>query len=88
MDLFVARYPKRIRKTIDLVNYTITLILTAVLCWRTFVETGNVKLFGLTSAYIEVPKYPFYAIAAIGWGCFCIATIGIIIETIREGKNS
>ena len=87
VDLFVARYPKRTRKTIDIANYTITLILTAVLCWRTFVETGNVKLFGLVSAYIEVPKYPFYAIAAIGWGCFFIATIGIIIETIREDKN-
>ena len=88
VDLIVARYPKRARNVIDIVNCTIALILTAVLFWQTFVETGNVKLFGLTSAYIGVPKYPFYAIAAIGWGCFFIAKTGILIETIREGKNS
>lgn len=88
VDLIVSHYPKRTQKIIDIVNYAITLIVTAVLCWRTFVETGNVKLFGLVSAYIEVPKYPFYAIAAIGWGCLFIATIGSIIETIREDKNS
>ncbi|MFC1581198.1 TRAP transporter small permease [Thermodesulfobacteriota bacterium] len=87
VDLFVARYPKRMQKIIDIINYTVALILTAVLCWRTFEEAANVKLFGLVSAYIEVPKYPFYAIAAIGWGCFFIATIGIIIEIIKEDIN-
>ena len=87
VDLIVARYSRRTQKIVDIVNYAIALILTAVLCWRTFMATLMVKLFGLTSAYIEVPKYPFYAIAAIGWGCFFIAIVGIMIERIKEDEN-
>jgi len=87
VDLFVARYPKRMQEIIIIFNHVIALILTAVLCWQTFGETKMVKLLGLTSAYIEVPKYPFYAVAAIGWGCFFIAIVGNIIKRTIEDET-
>lgn len=87
VDLFFARYPKRMQKIIIIFNHVIALILTAVLCWTTFEETKMVKLLGLSSAYIEVPKYPFYAIAAIGWGCFFVTSARHAFSRIKEDKT-
>jgi TRAP-type C4-dicarboxylate transport system permease small subunit len=87
VDLFVSRYPLGTQRVIDLMTYSVGLILVAAMCWRTFVTTFTVQQLGLTCAYIGLPKYPFYALAAFGWAVLFIAMAGLLVRNIKKGAE-
>ncbi len=87
VDLFVSHYPKPTQKIIDITIQTIGLIFVAFLCWRTFKTTLMVKTLGITCSYIGVPKYPFYAIATVGWFILALSIVSLLIKNLRDGLN-
>ncbi len=87
VDLFVSRYPRGRQRVIDLTMYGVGLILVAVMCWRTFVTTLTVQQLGLTCAYIGLPKYPFYALAAFGWAVLFVAMVSLLVKNITKGAE-
>ena len=87
VDLFVSRYSLGTQRVIDLMMYSVGLILVAVMCWRTFVTTLTVQQLGLTCAYIGLPKYPFYALAAFGWGVLFVAMASLLVRNVKKGAE-
>jgi TRAP-type C4-dicarboxylate transport system permease small subunit len=87
VDLFVSHYPPGSRRVIDLIVNSVGLILVAVMCWRTFVTTLTVQQLCITCAYIGVPKYPFYAMAAVGWAVLFIAMVSLFVKNLKEGAK-
>lgn len=87
VDLFVSRYPLGTQRVIDLLMNSVGLIVVAVMCWRTFLTTLTVQQLGLTCAYIGLPKYPFYALAAFGWAALFLTMAGLLVRDIREGAQ-
>jgi TRAP-type C4-dicarboxylate transport system permease small subunit len=87
VDLFVARYAPGTQRIIDLLIYIVGMILVAMICWRTFLTTLTVQELGLTCAYIDVPKYPFYALAAFGWAVLFVAMSSIFVKRIKDGAG-
>ena len=85
VDLFVARYAPGSQRIIDLFIYIVGMILVAMICWRTILASLTVKELGLTCAYIDVPKYPFYALAAFGWAGLFVAMSSIFVKIIKDG---
>jgi TRAP-type C4-dicarboxylate transport system permease small subunit len=84
VDLFVSRYSLGKQRVIDLMMYSVGLILVAAICWRTFVTTLTVQQLGLTCAYIGLPKYPFYALAAFGWAVLFLAMASLFVKDLKE----
>ena len=87
VDLFVARYTRGTQRIIDLLIYIVGMILVAMICWRTVLATLTVKELGLTCAYIDVPKYPFYALATFGWAGLFVAMFSIFVKRIKDGAE-
>lgn len=87
VDLFVSRYSKSTQKIIDITIQAIGLIFVAIFCWRTFMTTLMVKTLGITCSYIGVPKYPFYAIATVGWLALFLAMAGLYIKKFVNGSD-
>ena len=87
VDLFVSRYSPGTQRVIDLSVYAAGIILVATICWRTFMSTLTVHELGLTCAYIEVPKYPFYALTAFGWAVLFVAMVSLFIKRIKDGAE-
>jgi len=44
-----------------------------------------VKQLGITCSYIGVPKFPFYAIATVGWISLLLAMLGHLIKSLKDG---
>jgi TRAP-type C4-dicarboxylate transport system permease small subunit len=84
VDLFASRYSPAMQRVVDLMVYAAGLILVAIMCWRTSMATITVQKLGITCAYIEVPKYPFYALAAFGWAVLCLAMASLFIKRIKD----
>ena len=87
VELFVSRYTPGTQRVIDLIVYLVGLLLVGMICWRTTVEILTVKRLGLTCAYIEVPKFPFYALAAIGWTVLFVAMASLFVKRIKDGAQ-
>ena len=87
VELFASRYKPRTQRLIDLMVYFVGLIVVAGLCWCTLVTTMTVHRLGITCAYIGVPKYPFYALAAFGWAVLFVAMASLIIKRIKDGAE-
>ena len=87
VELFASRYKPRTQRLIDLMVYFVGLIVVAGLCWRTLVTTMTVHRLGITCAYIGVPKYPFYALAAFGWAVLFVAMASLFIKRIKDGAE-
>ena len=85
VDLFASRYSPGMQRVIDLMVYFVGLILVAIICWRTFAATLTVQQLGITCAYIDVPKYPFYALAALGWAVLFVAMASLFVKRIKDG---
>ena len=85
VDLFASRYQPGTQRVIDLIIYFVGLILVAVIGWRTVMSTLIVQDLGLTSAYIGVPKFPFYALAAFGWAVLFVAMASLLVKRIKDG---
>ena len=87
VDLFASRYPPGTQWVIDLIMNFVGLVLVAMMCWRPFVTTLTVQQLGLTCAYIGVPKYPFYALAAFGWAVLFVAIATLFVKRIKDGAE-
>ena len=87
VELFASRYKPGTQRVIDLIMYFIGMIMVAVTCWRTVMSTLRVMDFGITCSYIEVPKYPFYALAALGWAILFAAMASLFLKRIKDGAQ-
>lgn len=87
VDLFVSRYPRGAQKIIDIITIFIGMILVAIICWQTIMMTLTMQRLGITASYIKVPKYPFYALTAVGWAVFFWALVGYFIQRIRRSDE-
>lgn len=87
VDLVVARYSPRTQRIIDLIIYFVGMNLVAIICWRTFMATLTVHEFGLTCAYIGLPKFPFYGLATFGWAVLFVAMASILVKRIKDGAE-
>ena len=87
VDLFASRYPPGTQRVVDLIVYFIGMILVAITCWRTVMSTLIVMDLGITYSYIEVQKYPFYALAAFGWGVLFLAMASLFVRRIKDGAQ-
>ena len=85
VDLFASHYSPGTQRVVDLAVYFVGLILVAIMCWRTFLATLTVQQLGITCAYIGVPKYPFYALAAFGWAVLFVAMASLFAKRIKDG---
>ena len=87
VELFASRYAPGTQRAIDVGVYLVGLLLVGTICWRTFVTTLIVMDLGITCSYIEVPKYPFYALAAFGWAVLFVAMASLLVKRIKDGAK-
>ena len=87
VELFASRYTPGTQRVIDLMIYFVGMILVAMTCWRTVMSTLTVMDLGITCSYIEVQKYPFYALAAFGWAVLFVAMASLFVKRIKDGAK-
>ena len=87
VELFASRYTPGTQRVVDLMVYFVGMILVAMTCWRTVMATLTVKDLGITCSYIEIQKYPFYALAALGWAVLFVAMGSLFVKRIRDGAK-
>lgn len=88
IDALVIKLSKKIQGYLSCVTGAISLIVTALLVWQTYVQMMSVKGSELTSSVLQIPAFPFVIIAVIGtvllWIVFLIHLLEFILQVRAE----
>ena len=82
VDMISALLSPRLLKVSDIINYLIALSIVPLLGWRLLVQARFVQLQRTASSNLEIPAYPFYITAGVGYCLLGLVIIFLLIISI------
>jgi TRAP-type C4-dicarboxylate transport system permease small subunit len=81
VDILTEKFPKRINRILDGVNYFITTIFFAIVSWQVFVWGIKISKSGEVSETIKIIFHPFVYCVAVG---FVIFSFTLMIDFLKN----
>lgn len=82
VSLLVSHFPNKDQTIIDIITLTATLIICAIITWRSLLESISTYKSHISSSLLHLPYYPFKWIMTLGFGIFCLSIVALIAEKI------
>jgi TRAP-type C4-dicarboxylate transport system permease small subunit len=87
MELITERFPKRLQAFIDAFTNLLGLVAMVFLTWQLYAETVNARQIDFSSAILNIPAYPFFAVLAFSMGMMAVSLVVIIAGNIAKGVH-
>ena len=84
VDILTAKFPKRVNRVLDGINYFITMIFFAIISWQVFVWGMKISRSGEVSETLKIVFHPF--IYSVSFG-FAVFSLTLIIDFLKSFKN-
>ena len=82
VDMIVDLLPPRFKSIANCINFMIALSVVPLAAWQLFVHARVVQLERITSDNLEIPAYPFYALAGLGYGLLGLVMIVLLVKSL------
>lgn len=82
VDMIVDLLSPRLKSVADCINFMIALSVVPLAAWQLFVHARVVQIERITSDNLEIPAYPFYALAGLGFGILGLVMIVFFVQSI------
>lgn len=89
VDILSEKFPDPVKRVLDRVSYTLTLLFFSVVSWQTFVYGKRLLRTGELSETLKIAYYPFVFLVSIGFAVLALTILLDLIETVwtREEKK-
>jgi TRAP-type C4-dicarboxylate transport system permease small subunit len=84
VDILTAKFPKRVNRVLDGINYFITMIFFAIISWQVFVWGMKISRSGEVSETLKIVFHPF--IYSVSFG-FAVFSLTLIIDFLKNLKG-
>ena len=84
VDILTAKFPKRVNRVLDGINYFITMIFFAIISWQVFVWGMKISKSGEVSETLKIVFHPF--IYSVSFG-FAIFSLTLLIDFLKNLKS-
>jgi TRAP-type C4-dicarboxylate transport system permease small subunit len=84
VDILTEKFPKRINRVLDGINYFITTIFFAIVSWQVFVWGMKISRSGEVSETLKIVFHPF--IYGVSFG-FAVFSLTLIIDFLKNFKS-
>lgn len=84
VDILTAKFPKRVNRVLDGINYFITMIFFAIISWQVFVWGMKISRSGEVSETLKIVFHPF--IYSVSFG-FAVFSLTLMIDFIKNLKT-
>ena len=81
VDILTERFPKRVNRVLDGINYFVTTIFFGIVSWQVFVWGMKISRSGEVSETIKIIFHPF--IYCVGFG-FAVFSLTIMIDFLKN----
>jgi TRAP-type C4-dicarboxylate transport system permease small subunit len=87
VDILTERFPKRINRILDAVNYFITMIFFAIVSWQVFAWGIKIAKSGEVSETIKIIFHPFVYCVAIGFLVFSLTLLNDFLKSLQTKEE-
>lgn len=84
VDFLATLIPRKGQQVIDILNYLISLIILALITWKSVERGFEVMATKECSAILQIPVYPFMFLVALGSAALCIEYLKDIVNSCIE----
>jgi TRAP-type C4-dicarboxylate transport system permease small subunit len=84
VDILTEKFPKRVNRVLDGINYLITTIFFAIVSWQVFVWGMKISKSGEVSETLKIVFHPF--IYSVSFG-FAVFSLTLIIDFLKNLKK-
>src|SRR5512136_948915 len=75
VDILTEKFPKKVNRVLDGVNYFITMIFFAIISWQVFIWGMKISRSGEVSETLKIIFHPFIYSVAFGFAVFSLTLI-------------
>ncbi len=87
VDILTEKFPKRINRVLDGINYFITTIFFAIVSWQVFVWGMKISKSGEVSETLKIIFHPFIYSVAFGFAVFSLTLIIDFIKNLESKED-
>jgi TRAP-type C4-dicarboxylate transport system permease small subunit len=87
VDILTEKFPKRVNRVLDGINYLITTIFFAIVSWQVFVWGMKISKAGEVSETLKIIFHPIIYCVAFGFAVFSLTLILDFLKTLRNKED-
>ena len=84
VDILVSSLSEGKQKIFDIFNYLLAAGVTFLIGWHTLQQVFFIKQLNVVTDSLDMPKYPFMLIAAIGFFLMTLAVLFLLTKTLKR----
>ena len=87
VDILTEKFPKRVNRFLDGINYFITTIFFAIVSWQVFVWGIKISQSGEVSETLKIVFHPFIYSVAFGFAIFSLTLIIDFVNNLTSKED-
>ena len=87
VDILTEKFPKRVNRVLDGINYFITTIFFAIVSWQVFVWGMKISKSGEVSETLKIVFHPFIYSVSFGFAVFSLTLIIDFLKNLKSKEN-
>jgi len=87
VDILTEKFPKRVNRVLDGINYLITTIFFAIVSWQIFVWGMKISKSGEVSETLKIVFHPIIYCVALGFAIFSLTLIIDFLKNLKGKEN-
>ncbi len=88
VDILTEKFPKRVNRILDGINYFVTTIFFAIVSWQVFVWGLKISKSGEVSETIKIVFHPFIYSVSLGFGVFSLTLVLDFVKNFKSKEAS
>jgi TRAP-type C4-dicarboxylate transport system permease small subunit len=87
VDILTEKFPKRVNRVLDGINYFITTIFFTIVSWQVFVWGMKISRSGEVSETLKIIFHPFIYSVAVGFAVFSLTLILDFLKNLKSKED-
>jgi TRAP-type C4-dicarboxylate transport system permease small subunit len=87
VDILTEKFPKKVNRVLDGVNYFITMIFFAIISWQVFVWGMKISKSGEVSETLKIVFHPFIYSVSLGFAVFSLTLILDFLKNLQSRED-
>ena len=87
VDILTEKFPKRVNRILDGINYLITTIFFSVVSWQVFIWGMKISKSGEVSETLKIMFHPFILSVSLGFALFSLTLVIDFIKTFQSREE-
>jgi TRAP-type C4-dicarboxylate transport system permease small subunit len=87
VDILTEKFPKRVNRVLDGINYFITTIFFAIVSWQVFAWGMKISKSGEVSETLKIVFHPFVYSVSLGFAVFSLTLILDFLKNLKSKED-